>query len=61
MTKSIQEFQRAKDLIPGGVDSPVRAFSAVGGNPLFIGEARVDIFLILMEINILIMCRVGVR
>jgi glutamate-1-semialdehyde 2,1-aminomutase len=29
-------FELAQELIPGGVDSPVRAFRAVGGNPLFI-------------------------
>ncbi|HEU0049979.1 MAG TPA: aspartate aminotransferase family protein, partial [Nitrososphaera sp.] len=28
--------QRAEQLIPGGVDSPVRAFHAVGGDPPFI-------------------------
>ncbi len=34
--KSRQEFERAKKLIPGGVNSPVRAFKAVGGEPIFI-------------------------
>src|SRR3990172_397433 len=34
--KSIALFQQAKTLIPGGVDSPVRAFRSVGGQPLFI-------------------------
>src|SRR5689334_1747114 len=29
-------FQRAESLIPGGVNSPVRAFKSVGGQPLFI-------------------------
>lgn len=29
-------FKKALDLLPGGVDSPVRAFRAVGGEPLFI-------------------------
>ena len=33
-------FKRAAALIPGGVNSPVRAFRAVGGNPLFIEKAR---------------------
>jgi glutamate-1-semialdehyde 2,1-aminomutase len=37
---SDQLFQKALQLIPGGVNSPVRAFKAVGGNPLFIKEAR---------------------
>lgn len=34
--KSRALFEQAKQLIPGGVDSPVRAFRAVGGQPLFI-------------------------
>ncbi len=33
-------FKKASALIPGGVNSPVRAFKAVGGNPLFIEKAR---------------------
>jgi len=33
-------FERAKRVTPGGVDSPVRAFGAVGGTPLVIREAR---------------------
>ena len=32
-------FDRAKQFIPGGVNSPVRAFKAVGGDPLFIKKA----------------------
>ena len=32
-------FSRAQNVIPGGVNSPVRAFRAVGGTPLFIREA----------------------
>jgi len=36
ITKSISLFQKAQSLLPGGVDSPVRAFRAVGGQPLFI-------------------------
>jgi glutamate-1-semialdehyde 2,1-aminomutase len=34
--KSVGLFQEAQKLLPGGVDSPVRAFRAVGGQPLFI-------------------------
>ena len=34
--KSISFFQEAQNLFPGGVNSPVRAFRAVGGQPLFI-------------------------
>jgi glutamate-1-semialdehyde 2,1-aminomutase len=33
--KSIQLFNQAQNLLPGGVDSPVRAFRAVGGQPIF--------------------------
>jgi glutamate-1-semialdehyde 2,1-aminomutase len=35
-SRSIALFQQAQKLLPGGVDSPVRAFRAVGGQPLFI-------------------------
>ncbi|MEK6527365.1 MAG: glutamate-1-semialdehyde 2,1-aminomutase [Nitrospirota bacterium] len=38
--KSIELFEKAKRLMPGGVNSPVRAFKAVGGNPLFIKSAK---------------------
>ena len=34
--KSIEQFNKAKELFPGGVNSPVRAFRAVGGQPIFI-------------------------
>ena len=33
-------FERAKTLIPGGVNSPVRAFKAVGGTPRFVQRAK---------------------
>ena len=35
-TKSIEAYTEAKKVIPGGVDSPVRAFGSVGGTPPFI-------------------------
>nr|BAL57993.1 glutamate-1-semialdehyde-2,1-aminomutase [uncultured prokaryote] len=38
--KSVKLFDEAKSHIPGGVNSPVRAFGAVGGTPLFISSAR---------------------
>ena len=38
--RSSELFTAAKKVIPGGVNSPVRAFSAVGGNPIFIKEAK---------------------
>jgi glutamate-1-semialdehyde 2,1-aminomutase len=39
-TKSDQLFATAQNLIPGGVNSPVRAFRGVGGTPRFIRSAR---------------------
>ncbi|GAB4416729.1 MAG: glutamate-1-semialdehyde 2,1-aminomutase [Thermodesulfovibrionales bacterium] len=39
-SRSKRLFKRAQELIPGGVNSPVRAFKAVGGNPLFIERAE---------------------
>jgi len=38
--KSISPFQRAQQSIPGGVNSPVRAFKSVGGTPIFIEKAK---------------------
>jgi len=41
MTKNSQQlFNAAQDIIPGGVNSPVRAFNGVGGTPLFIKKAQ---------------------
>src|SRR4051812_22432392 len=40
MTQSDQLFATAQQLIPGGVNSPVRAFRGVGGTPRFIRSAR---------------------
>src|SRR5262245_60001189 len=37
--KSQKLFARASAILPGGVDSPVRAFQAVGGSPLFVKRA----------------------
>lgn len=39
-TRSKALFEKARQFIPGGVNSPVRAFRAVGGNPLFIKKAK---------------------
>ena len=39
MTKSADLYQQAQSKIPGGVNSPVRAFNGVGGSPLFIDRA----------------------
>jgi glutamate-1-semialdehyde 2,1-aminomutase len=38
--KSIELFQRAQKSIPGGVNSPVRAFKSVGGTPVFFKKAK---------------------
>ncbi|HEX3876241.1 MAG TPA: glutamate-1-semialdehyde 2,1-aminomutase [Bryobacteraceae bacterium] len=40
MTKSEAFFERAQEFIPGGVNSPVRAFRSVGGNPIFIAQGQ---------------------
>ncbi len=42
MSENIQFFERAQKVIPGGVNSPVRAFRAVGRTPRFIREAMGD-------------------
>lgn len=39
-TRSHEAFERAKKLIPGGVNSPARAFGGVGGEPLFFERAQ---------------------
>ena len=39
-SKSIELFNRAQKSIPGGVNSPVRAFKSVGGTPVFIKNAK---------------------
>src|SRR5258708_16505981 len=38
--RSAELFARARELLPGGVDSPVRAFRGVGGTPLFIARGK---------------------
>lgn len=38
--KNVELFERARALIPGGVNSPVRAFRAVGGTPRFVQRAQ---------------------
>lgn len=40
INKSVGLFNRAKEIMPGGVSSPVRDFSAVGGQPLFIDRGE---------------------
>ena len=40
MKKSREIFKHAKRLLPGGVNSPVRSFSSVGGEPFFVKKAK---------------------
>ena len=40
VSRSEATFQRARSVIPGGVNSPVRAFRAVGGSPFFVDSAK---------------------
>ncbi len=40
LRKSKEYFREAKKFIPGGVNSPVRAFKAVGGTPVFVSRAK---------------------
>ena len=39
MSRSHDLFQQAQTHIPGGVNSPVRAFRGVGGDPVFVDRA----------------------
>ncbi|MFM8380149.1 MAG: aspartate aminotransferase family protein, partial [Planctomycetia bacterium] len=39
LPRSHAAFARAKELIPGGVNSPARAFGGVGGEPIFFASA----------------------
>ena len=49
MTQSHDLFQNAKNHIPGGVNSPVRAFHGVGGDPIFFKQG--DAFEVLHQIT----------
>src|SRR3954470_3495635 len=40
ISRSKQLFERAQQSIPGGVNSPVRAFKSVGGTPIFLQKGR---------------------
>ena len=48
--RSSQLFKQAKSVIPGGVNSPVRAFKAVGGTPIFVRNAQGAYLLSLIHI-----------
>ena len=47
---NLEAFEMAKEVIPGGVNSPVRSFNAVGGMPFFTAKAK-DCFLYDVENN----------
>ena len=40
VTRSAELFARAEAVVPGGVNSPVRAFKSVGGTPRFMSSAQ---------------------
>jgi len=40
LANSSAAFEKAQQLMPGGVSSPVRAFKAVGGTPVFMREGE---------------------
>ncbi|MBF0586344.1 glutamate-1-semialdehyde 2,1-aminomutase [Prosthecochloris sp. N3] len=40
LTRSAELFEKAKQFIPGGVNSPVRAFKSVGGTPVFMEKGQ---------------------
>jgi len=40
LEKSEQAFNIAKELMPGGVNSPVRAFKSVGGQPIIMDSVK---------------------
>src|SRR5947209_503394 len=49
-TRSHEAYRRACDLIPGGVNSPARAFGGVGGQPVFIASGE-GVYLIDLDGN----------
>ncbi len=49
-TKSHEIFTRAHQLMPGGVNSPARAFGAVGGEPIVFEHGQGAIFMMSMAI-----------
>lgn len=53
-------FQKAKNLIPGGVNSPARAFGGVGGEPFLSPRPRAHGFLTLMATDTSILSGLGV-
>ena len=39
--RSSELFKQAQEVLPGGVNSPVRAFNAVGGTPIYVEKAKI--------------------
>lgn len=59
MTKSEEFFKMSLNKMPGGVNSPVRAFNAVKKTPFLLKGRKVHISMMLMAINTLIMYVLG--
>ena len=59
MKNSYELYKQALNIMPGGVNSPVRAFNAVKSTLFLLKKPRVHTFLMLMEINMLIMYVLG--
>ena len=57
--KSIKAFKESIGLIPGGVNSPVRAFKSVNCNPVFFDYGYGSNYMILTETNTLIVFHPG--
>ena len=55
-TQSIDAYKEAVELMPGGVNSPVRAFKSVGMSPVFMESGKEPSLQISMAMIILIMC-----
>jgi glutamate-1-semialdehyde aminotransferase len=54
-------FVEANKVIPGGVNSPVRAFKGVGGTPIFVKEAKGAISMTKMGIDLSIILTLGAQ
>ncbi len=61
MSKSENLYHAARELIPGGVNSPVRAFTGVGGTPVYPNARMAPIFMTWTGRPISIMSAPGVR
>ena len=57
---SIKAYKKSSDLIPGGVNSPVRAFKSVNCDPVFFKGAKEASYMMSMGTSILIVCLHGV-